>query len=93
MTSPENPETDEAQGNPQGQDVLSFEEALDRLGEMVRALESGDLTLEAATNLYGEGMRLVQLCNRLLSTAELKVTQLKDVYSDYLAHQPPEEEE
>ena len=93
MTSSEKPEKNEAQGNPHGQDVLSFEEALDRLGELVRALESGGLTLEAATNLYEEGMRLVQLCNRLLSTAELKVTQLKDVYSDYLAHQPSEKEE
>ena len=55
-------------------------------------MESGGLTLEAATNLYEEGMRLVQLCNHLLSDAELKVTQLKDVYSDYLARRPAEED-
>ena len=64
------------------QEELSFEEAFDRLGETVQALESGGLTLNSATNLYEDGMRLVKLCNRLLSEAELKVTRLKDVYSE-----------
>ena len=81
---------------------LSFEQAFDRLGETVQALESGGLTLESATNLYEEGMRLVKLCNRLLSEAELKVTQLKDVYSersptrglnDFLPFEEEEDEE
>ena len=68
------------------EEELSFEQAFDRLGETVQALESGGLTLESATNLYEEGMRLVKLCNRLLSEAELKVTQLKDVYSERAPH-------
>ena len=38
-------------------------------------------------------MQLVQLCNQLLTRAELKITQLKDVYSEYLSQQPLEEEE
>ena len=79
----------ESSGTNEGQ--TSFEEALNRLSETVEALESGGLTLEKATALYEEGIRLVQLCNTLLGTAELKVTQLKDDYSDYLAHRPPEE--
>ena len=86
MAALENPKPTESQDSP------TFEEAYTRLSETVQALESGGLTLEAATNLYEEGMRLVQLCNRFLSTAELKVTQLKDVYADYLPHRPPEEE-
>ena len=86
MAALEDPEYTEAQDN------LSFEEAFNRLSEAVQALESGGLTLEAATNLYEEGMRLVQLCNRLLSTADLKMTELKDAYSGYLAHRPTEEE-
>ena len=71
----------------------SFEDAFSRLGETVRALESGGLTLEASTELYEEGMRLVQLCNKLLGTAEMKVTQLKDAYSDEPDPGPPEDEE
>ncbi len=72
---------------------LSFEEAFSRLGETVQALESGGLTLEAATGLYEEGMRLVELCNRLLSTAELRVNRLKEAYGEYLAQGPLEDEE
>lgn len=62
---------------------LSFEVAFDRLAKTVDALESGGLALDAATKLYEEGMQLVQLCNQLLSRAELKVNQLKDAYSEY----------
>jgi exodeoxyribonuclease VII small subunit len=78
-------------GPPQGPSTQapSFEEAFTRLEETVRALESGGLTLEAATGLYEEGMRLVQLCNRLLSAAELKISQLKTSYPDLPS---PEEE-
>ena len=71
----------------------SFEEAFNRLGETVQALESGSLTLKEATDIYEEGMRLVQLCNQLLSPAELRVTQLKNAYSTYVAQQTLEEEE
>ena len=59
----------------------SFEEAYARLEETVRALESGDLTLEAATGLYEEGMGLVQLCSRLLSEAELRMTRLQQAHA------------
>ena len=86
MASSEEPKTSESQAYP------SFEEAFSRLGETVQALESGGLTIEAATNLYEEGMRLIQLCNRFLSKAELKITQLRDVYSDYQVAGPPEED-
>ena len=72
----------------------SFEDAYTRLGETVRALESGELTLEAATGLYEEGMRLVQLCNRLLSEAEFKMTRLRDVHATEAVDEPlfPDEE-
>lgn len=60
---------------------LSFEEAYKKLGQTVEELGGGGLSLERATVLYEEGMKLVQVCNRLLSAAELRVTQLKDSYS------------
>ena len=40
------------------------------------------MTLERATVLYEEGMKLVQVCNQLLTATELRVTQLKDSYSE-----------
>ena len=76
MEMPANNGQDQAEGE------LSFEEAFTRLDETVKALDSGGLTLESATGLYERGMHLVQVCNRLLNDAELKVIQLKDAYSD-----------
>jgi exodeoxyribonuclease VII small subunit len=60
---------------------LSFEEAFRRLGEAVDSLETGGLTLAEATARYEEGMSLVRRCNQLLNEAELKVAQLKDIYT------------
>ena len=72
----------------------SFEDAYARLGETVHALESGELTLQSATDLYEEGMRLVQLCNRLLSKAELRMTELRDARTADAPDEPlfPEEQ-
>ena len=92
--SPNRPGREEGNATPETSPELaelSFEEAFNRLGETVQALESGGLTLDAATDLYEKGMSLVRVCNRLLSNAELKVTQLNDAYSSYLAY--PEQDE
>ena len=75
------------------QENLSFEQAFARLGETVQSLEKGGLSLEEATRLFEEGMRLAQLCNQLLSQAELKITRLAEAYATYLEEQPPTEEE
>jgi len=64
----------------QDADPLSFEEAFQRLGKTVEALETGGLTLAEATAHYEEGMSLVRRCNQLLDEAQLKVTLLKDAY-------------
>lgn len=58
----------------------SFEEVFSRLEQTVQALESGGLTLEEATRLYEEGMRLARQCNELLSATELKIRKLQTSY-------------
>ncbi len=73
------PESPEAAPDPNS---LTFEEAFRTLSEMAEALEQGGLTLAEATAKYAEGMGLVKLCNRLLDEAELKITTLKDSYTD-----------
>ncbi len=60
---------------------LTFEEAFRRLGETAEALEAGGLPLAQATQVYEQGMALVQRCNQLLSETQLKITQLKERYS------------
>ena len=56
---------------------LSFEEALSRLDEIVRKLESGDLLLSDSLSLYEEGTGLIKTCSKLLDQAEQKVVKLK----------------
>ena len=77
----------------QHQNNLSFEDAFDRLSDTVKALESGGLTLDKATQLYEEGMKLVKLCNKLLNETELRITNLKDALPDQDLFTSPEEEE
>ena len=68
--------------SPKGEDEsLSFETSFLRLKEMAEQLEAGGLTLAEATARFAEGMKLVQFCNDMLNTAELKITELKETYS------------
>ncbi len=55
---------------------LSFEQAMDRLEEIVRTLESGEGTLDESMALFEEGSRLAAQCSGMLDKAEQKVTQL-----------------
>ena len=51
----------------------SFEQALARLEEIVRALEVGQAPLDGSLALFEEGISLVKLCNRQLDEAEQKI--------------------
>jgi exodeoxyribonuclease VII small subunit len=50
-----------------------FEKNLERLDGIVRELEDADLPLEKALQLYGEGMKLSEVCHKQLEEAEGKV--------------------
>ena len=56
---------------------LPFEEALKKLEGIVEAMESDDLPLEALLARYGEGTRLVKICQEKLAEAEVKIRQLE----------------
>lgn len=62
---------------PSAKPSLSFEEAFVQLERTVQALEGGGLTLEQATTLFQEGMRLARFCHETLDATELKVRQLQ----------------
>jgi exodeoxyribonuclease VII small subunit len=57
-------------------DGLSFEEAYRQLEEVVRRLESDELTVDQSVELYELGMRLIAHCNARLDGAELRIAQL-----------------
>ncbi|MBO7254364.1 MAG: exodeoxyribonuclease VII small subunit [Clostridia bacterium] len=56
---------------------LSFEEALERLEQIVRKLDNGSAKLEETLSLYEESNELVKYCSKLLDEAEQKVTFLE----------------
>jgi exodeoxyribonuclease VII small subunit len=55
---------------------LTFEQAFQRLGEVVQKLEGGELPLEQSLALFEEGMALAKLCEAKLDAAEQQVQQL-----------------
>ena len=59
------------------QKKMSFEEAMQRLDEIVRQLEKGDVPLDASLALFEEGSALIAQCSKQLDTAEQKVVMLK----------------
>lgn len=51
----------------------SFETNMQRLEQIVRALERGDVPLEESLKLFQEGTALVRDCGKLLDDAQLQV--------------------
>lgn len=54
----------------------SFETALRQLEEIVREMESGELTLEQAVKKYEAGIAHTRFCMEILEQTEEKITQL-----------------
>ena len=50
-----------------------FDEMMQRLEDIVRSLEDGELSLEASMKIFEEGMNLVNSCSKKLEEAEQKV--------------------
>ncbi|MEX0926608.1 MAG: exodeoxyribonuclease VII small subunit [Dehalococcoidia bacterium] len=70
----------------------SFEKSFTKLEETVRRLEAGQLTLDEATKLFEEGMRLARRCNELLTTTELKVSRLQSQFAEQMSLVPGDSE-
>ena len=52
---------------------MTFEQNMQRLEQIVRAMERGDVALEESLKLFQEGTELVRKCGKLLDEAELQV--------------------
>ena len=60
---------------------LTFEEAMNRLEEIVDALEGGDYSLDESLKLFEEGVKLVKSCNKIIFVS------IKNIrYSEALCH-------
>ncbi len=54
-------------------DNTTFEEKMQRLEQIVRSMERGDVPLEESLKLFQEGTKLVADCGKLLDEADLQV--------------------
>lgn len=54
----------------------TFEENMERLEEIVRMMERGDVPLDKSLALFQEGTGLLQLCGKMLEDAELQVNKI-----------------
>ena len=54
----------------------TFEENIQRLEQIVRAMERGDVALEESLKLFQEGTDLVRKCGKLLDEAQLQIKKI-----------------
>ena len=55
---------------------VTFEQQLQRLEEIVAALEKGDVQLADSLSLFEEGTKLIAACSKQLDQAEQQVVKL-----------------
>ena len=75
----------------------NFEDALQRLTEIVDQLESEAVSLDRSLKLFAEGQRLAEFCQAQLAVAEQKVKSLVKTANGFeeregLVVEPPAEE-
>ena len=58
-------------------DSLSFEQAIDELDQLVRKMESGELSLDDSIAAYRRGAELARYCQARLANAEQEIRQLE----------------
>ena len=55
---------------------LSFEESLEKLEEIVKKLETGEVPLDDAIDEFNQAMKLAKVCDEKLKSAEEAITKL-----------------
>lgn len=72
---------------------ISFEEALEKLEQVVRQLEDGQLGLSDSLARYEEGVRHLKHCHQALASAERKIELLTSVDENGNAETEPFDDE
>jgi len=69
----EEKKTDAAELSSEAENTVSFEDAFERLQEVVRTLENGQTPLDESLKLYEEGVRLIRQCHEKLTGARRRI--------------------
>tara|TARA_B100001113_G_C20740300_1_gene461967 strand:- start:229 stop:441 length:213 start_codon:yes stop_codon:yes gene_type:complete len=56
---------------------INYSNAIERLEEIVQALERGGITLDETLALYEEGAKLLEFCQQELANAEGKLNEMR----------------
>ncbi len=64
------------------EEPTTFEECFTQLEEYVRLLESGNLPLEEATEIYEQSVKLGAKCKEIIASAEMKIQTVNADYSE-----------
>ena len=56
----------------------SFEEALERMKELIEELEEGNLSLKKGIDRFKEGTELLKFCDKELKDAEMSIQKIVD---------------
>ena len=61
---------------------ITFEQAVEKLDEIVSLLEKGDAQLDKSLALFEEGVKLIETCGSMLDDAEQTVVRLQKAVGD-----------
>ena len=73
---------------------MKFEQALEKLEDIVKQLEEGGLSLNKSLETFTEGIKLVKFCNNELNNAEKKIEMVLNEeggYSDIVPYDQGED--
>lgn len=70
---------------------LKFEDAMQRLEQIVHSLESGEIGIEDAIEQYEQAVRLAAHCRRILDDAERRIRKIQVDAAGQLRSEPFEE--
>ena len=56
---------------------MTFEEALKRLNEISERMETPDITLKSAVELYSEANKLTEICGKSIEEARLELEKIE----------------
>ncbi|MGN0532103.1 MAG: exodeoxyribonuclease VII small subunit [Eubacterium sp.] len=58
-------------------DEIKYEQAINRIEEIIASLENNEIALEDSLALFEEGTRLTKLCYEKISSAKAKIVEIE----------------
>ena len=65
-----------------------IDQDIKKLDELAKKMESGDLPLEQALEIFNEGIQIIRKCTKSLEAAELRVKEILENQSGMLEEKP-----